>query len=227
VAGRCEQAADEQRLLGRTDVPVGLQQRDERVAHRLEDGESGADRDADDDPAADRRPVPGPEEHHQDGGHDQLGRLLDQPDPGHRQRPEPAHRVVLEQARDHHADDSAEQQASAQRRPVDQPAPGPPGRERHERQRYDERPEQDHGREEIRVLGVGQDVEDEQVQPSADHERAHPSPPARHLLSPHVQMVPGLALLRHVAETAVMDRPDPRDRIANSFEEEVRLPTSL
>jgi hypothetical protein len=50
-----------------------------------------------------------PEEQHQDGRHDQLGRLLDQRDAEHRQRAQPPHRVVLEQTGDRHADHPAEQ----------------------------------------------------------------------------------------------------------------------
>ncbi len=172
-------------------------------------------------PPSDRIAVPVPEEDHQHRRDDQLGRLLDQPDPEHRQRPQPPHGVVLEQSGDHHAHYPAEQQAPAQGRPVDQPPPGPPRRERHEGQRHHQRAEQDHRREEVRIVGVGKHCQHGEVQ-RRPHQQSPQPGPLTHCAHAHVLMVPVLAWLRHVAGTAVMDRADHRDEIANSNGTELR-----
>jgi hypothetical protein len=169
MADRGEQPADQQDILGGTDLPARLDQGHEPVAHGLERREAHPRGDSEQQPGAGRPEAPA---HEQPQRQRQLDALLDHAHGQHRQGPEVAQRLVLEEPRGGDADGSAGPEADGQRG-EDRRVDGKPLEQvDDERHRDQERAEHQHDGQEMDVLRALGGAGDQRVDRRPADERA-------------------------------------------------------
>ncbi|MPM24410.1 hypothetical protein SDC9_70892 [bioreactor metagenome] len=173
VTGRGEDPADQQRLVDRGDAARG-QQRGEAVAHRLQHGEAGPGRDADDQPGPGLRQGAGGADQDPDRDQD-LQRLLDDGHGEHRPGLPARRGGVLQDAGQQDAEDTAHRGDPEDRTAVHDAVPGGPVQVGEHGGRGHQRAEQQHGGEEVRVRG---DEHRQQHQPVEDPGPAQDEDPA-------------------------------------------------
>jgi hypothetical protein len=135
------------------DVAAGSDQGHQRVAHGLQDGETGTAR------TPEQQPVGGvpvaPEQQEHGGRHQQLRELLDEPDEGRGDIADAAHGRVLQRAGHEHTDHPTEQGGEADdRTPNTEGQPTASGDEGDEGDRHHGGPQEDQRRPEQRVAGA-------------------------------------------------------------------------